>query len=95
MHKESTIILSFPSNEEISGHVVLYDLNSGMHQNCPILVRTRIAGKNNSGTLQVAGLFQQFWYVLELLEQFSYVRNPLAVSNAPISNHVSIILFAQ
>ena len=77
------------------GHVVLYDLNSGMHQNCPILVRTRIAGKNNSGTLQVAGLFQQFWYVLELLEQFWYVRNPLAVSNAPISNHVSIILFAQ
>ena len=64
-----------------------------MHQNCPILVRTRIAGKNNSGTLQVAGLFQQFWYVLELLEQFWYVQNPLAVSNAPISNHVSIILF--
>ena len=77
------------------GHVVLYDLNSGMHQNCPILVRTRIAGKNNSGTLQVVGLFQQFWCVLELLEQFWYVRNLLAVSNAPISNHVSIILFAQ
>ena len=61
-----------------TGHVVLYDLNSGMHQNCPILVRTR--GKNNSGTLQVAGLFQQFWYVLELFEQFWYVRNPLAIS---------------